>query len=279
MTAEANTGVLLLKVLGFCLFLILVFTLVANTLPQIEGEAPVEKELDIGALTMDSFVALGEELFSGKGTCTLCHKPPPLGRAPDVQAINMVEVSIQHLADSRYQGEAKDAEAYIRESLLEPSIYVVKGWGQKGSNDTVSPMPAVNKAPIELSEVEIDAVIAYLQSKDGNEITVSLPAEGAVAAPQAAAQAPAPAQTAEEALNKYTCTACHAILGSESPVGPRLDDVGSRLDRGAIRESIIDPGAVISEGFTPGVMPADFAGKMTVKELQMMVDFLVEQKS
>jgi cytochrome c551/c552 len=281
-TTEVKQGVLLLKVVGFSLFLTLVFTLVANTLPQVEGEAPVDKELDISALTMDSFVTLGEELFVGKGTCTLCHKPPPLGRAPDVQAENMLEVSIERLADDRYQGEAQDAEAYMRESMVDPSKYVVTGWGQKGSNDTVSPMPTADKPPIELTSIEMDAIIAYLQSKDGNEITVSLPEEGAMDTPEkgdALAEAPAPAQTAEEALNKYTCTACHAILDSESLVGPRLDDVSSRLDQAAIWGSIVNPDASISEGFTAGIMPKDFADKMTVKELQMVVEFLAEQKS
>ncbi|MCK5921474.1 MAG: hypothetical protein KAG66_11075, partial [Methylococcales bacterium] len=76
----------LAKVLGFSFALTLVFTLVANMLPQVEGEAPVDEEIDLGELTMDSFIATGESLFSGKGTCTLCHND--LGRAPDILALN-----------------------------------------------------------------------------------------------------------------------------------------------------------------------------------------------
>jgi hypothetical protein len=77
----------LLKVVLFSISLTLVFTLVTNLLPQVEGEAPVEQEIDLGALTMDSFVALGESTFSGKGTCTLCHNN--MGRAPDILQLNM----------------------------------------------------------------------------------------------------------------------------------------------------------------------------------------------
>ncbi len=280
---EGSTSLGILgKTLGFSLALTLVFTLVANMLPQVEGEAPVEQEVDLGALTMDSFVALGETLFEGKGTCTLCHKPPPLGRAPDVQGENMVELAQQRLADERYRGEAGNAEEYMRESLLDPSRYVVAGWGKKGTNDAVSPMPAINKPPIELSAVEMDAIIAYLQAKDGYEVTVALPTEAPAAAEPAAVAAtggaPAPAVTAEAAVKKYACMACHALLGSEAALGPSLNDIGQRQPAQAIRASIIDPDAVITEGFTPGVMPGDFAEKMTVKELEMIVQLLTEQK-
>ncbi len=275
-----SSGVLT-KVLGFSVGLTLVFTLVANLLPQVEGEAPVDEVIDLGALTPESFAALGEKLFMGKGTCTLCHKPPPLGRAPDIQGENMVGLAEERMADERYQGEAKTAQDYIFESMIAPSAYVVKDWGVAGSDDTVSPMPKVNAAPIELTEVEMNAVIAYLQHKDGNDITVELPTETPAVEEQALnadpggaeGGAPLPAQSAEEAIKKYGCQACHSLLGSSSPVGPTLDDVATRLDRQQIQQSILDPAAVISEGFA-NMMPTDFAAKMTVNELNMIVDLL-----
>jgi mono/diheme cytochrome c family protein len=280
--AEGKAGIGVLgKTLGFSIGLTLLFTLVTYLLPQVEGEAPVEKEVDLGALTMDSFVALGEELFLNKGTCTLCHKPPPLGRAPDIQGDNMVAVAEQRLADERYKGKAANTEEYIRESLLDPSIYVVTGWGKKGSNDTVSPMPTINKPPIELSAVEMDAIIAYLQSKDGNEVTIVLPTEAPAVAETPATAAggtPAPAKTPEEAIGKYGCQACHTLLGTEASLGPTLTDAGARLSKQQIVESILEPDAVITEGFTAGIMPKDFADKMTVTELDMIVEFLAAQK-
>ncbi len=271
------------KTIGFSIGLALIFTLVTQLLPQVEGEAPVETKVDLSSLTMDDFVAMGEDLFMNKGTCTLCHKPPPIGRAPDIQGVDMVKASAERLADERYQGESKDAAGYILESMIDPSKFVVAGWGKKGSNDTVSPMPAVDKAPIQLSVMEMDAIIAYLQAKDGNEVTVSLPspeaaAEAAAAAPTAGGGvAPAPAATAEEALGKYACSACHAMDSEDPLVGPGLATVGRRLSETEIRQSIVDPAAVIAEGFPPA-MPADFAEKMTVKELEMLVQHLAEKK-
>lgn len=273
---EVGKGILF-KVLAFSIGLTLVFTLVANLLPQVEGEAPVEKEIDLSALTPESFAALGEALFAGKGTCALCHKPPPLGRAPDIQGENMVEMAEHAMADERYKGAAKNAEEFIRESLVDPSAYVVKDWGVSGSNDTISPMPKVDAAPIELAAVEIDAIIAYLQHKDGHDITVELPTEAPAAVETATASgggAPAPAATAEEAIKKYGCQACHSMLGSTSQVGPSLEDVSSHLSAEQIRQSILDPTAVLTEGFTD-MMPRDFAEKMTVKELSMIMDSLL----
>ena len=281
--AQSRTAVgkpVLVKALGFSLGLALLFTLVAHILPQVEGEAPEVEEVDLGALTMDSFVALGESVFNGKGTCALCHNN--LGRAPDLLAMNVVETAAERLADSRYQGAATDAEGYLRESMVAPSVYVVKGFGKKGTNDTESPMPTVEKPPVQLSAAETDAVIAFMQAKDGNPVTVALPSEALEPATEptgdSAESPPAPAETLEDIVAKYACAACHTMLGTQSPVGPELDAVGARLSAEEIRESVIDPEAVIAEGFAPGLMPADFADRMTIRELEILVKFLADSK-
>lgn len=277
---------ILVKVLGFSLSLALLFTLVANTLPQVEGEPPEDKAIQLGSLTLDSFITLGEELFKGKGTCTLCHNN--LGRAPDLLAMDTVTTAEARLADSVYQGAATDTESYLRESMIQPSVYVVKGYGKKGTNDSESPMPDASKAPIQLSPVQIDAIIAFLQAKDGYQVTISLPSEtpttaSAVRADEPGAtvtdaEAPGPTDDPRQAVTKYACTACHALLDSQSPVGPPLTDVGARLTPKEIRQSIIDPNAVITEGYASNMMPLDFADRMTVRELEMIVEFLANQK-
>lgn len=272
----------LLKTLGFSLALILIFTAVTYVLPQMKGEAPVEKALDMGALTMDSFIALGEDLYRGKGTCTLCHNK--LGRAPDLLVLNVEKVSLERIADSRYQGSAKDVEGYIRESLVDPGIYVVAGFGKKGSNDTESPMPAIDQPPTQLSVEEVNAIIAFLQNKDGNTVTVALPAAlpqkppVSVAATQKTSGMAKPgiAQSPEEAITKFGCAACHSIMETVSAVGPDLNGIGDRLSINQIRTSIIAPNAVIAEGYPP-IMP-DFSEKMMITELEMIVQLLVKQE-
>ena len=264
----------LFKAIGFSVAMILLFASVTYVLPQVKGEAPEEEEVALGELTMDTFVAMGEKIYTGKGTCTLCHNS--LGRAPDLSTYDVQAVSLERIADARYQGSAAEAEAYLRESMIEPSAFVVEGFGKKGSNDTESPMPAVNQPPIQLSDIEIDAIIAFLQHKDGNTVTVALPsADAAPAVENEATSPPALAQNAEEVIAKFGCAACHAILDSQSPVGPSLKDVGQRLDTVQIRNSIIDPKAEIAQGFPP-IMP-EFPN-MALAELELMVDFLAQQK-
>jgi len=267
----------LIKTLGFSLALMLTFTSVTYVLPQMQGEAPDDTDVDVAALTMDSFISLGEDLFLGKGTCTLCHNN--LGRAPDLLALNVVNTSLERIEDPLYQGEAVDAAGYLRESMLDPSIFVVRGFGKKGSNDTESPMPVVNQPPSQLSDIEIGAIIAFMQAKDGNPVTVALPAQTS-ASPVVADEINGPAkpmvaQNAKEAITKYACAACHAVLDSEAAIGPSLNDVGKRLTIDQIRDSVIAPNAVIAEGYAP-VMP-DLSETMVVKELELIVRFLAEQ--
>ncbi len=263
----------IVKVLSFMILMVLVFTWIANKLPQVEGQAPEDVKVDLGALTMDTYIALGETLFKGKGTCTLCHNN--LGRAPDILVMDMEATAAERLENPEYKGDAKDSENYFLESMVEPSKYVVPGYGKPGEP---SPMPVIDKAPIDLSDIEMGAIIAFLQAKDGGEPTIKLPTDApAVEAPAASAEPAKPAASAEEVLTKNACTACHAVLDSPSTIGPDLNTIGARSSREEIRESIINPSAVIAEGYPP-IMPADFADKMMVKELEMVLDFLANQK-
>jgi len=269
----------LIRTLGFSLALMLIFTAVTYVLPQMKGEAPEDTAVDVAALTMDSFISLGEDLFLGKGACALCHNI--LDRAPDLLALNVVDTSLVRIGDPLYQGEAVNAADYLRESMLDPNIFVVSGYGKKGSNDTESPMPVADRPPSQLSNVEIDAIIAFLQAKDGNPVTVSLPEQtpaALVAADEITEPAkPMLAKNAEEVIAKYACAACHTVLESESEsaIGPSLIDVGKRLTIDQIRDSVIAPNAVIVEGYPP-VMP-DISETMVVKELELIVRFLAEQ--
>ena len=61
--------------------------------------------------------------------------------------------------------------------MVDPSAYVVAGFGKAGSNDSESPMPNVTAGGIGLSEAEVAAVIAYLQDLAGAEITVEIPTD------------------------------------------------------------------------------------------------------
>jgi len=278
----------LIKVLLFSVFVLFSYTFFANILPQVQSDA-VEEETqpDKGGMDQDGQIAWGEKLFSGKGTCTLCHNN--MGRAPDLLQMDLGTLLPARLTDSRYQGVAKNGqgakavEAYIRESMVDPSAYVVKGFGKKGSDDTISPMPKIDGPPISLSRAEEDALIAFLQDKGGFDVTVPLPETGAEPAADGADEGDGedagPAETAESAIGKFGCAACHDMFGSGAELGPELEGLGERMSKDEIREAIIDPNATIAEGFDADTMPADFGEQMYVSELQMIVDYLKNLKS
>lgn len=261
------------RVMGFSLFVLLSYTLIANIVPQMQSDPPVEEEIDTGSMDMAGMIGWGERLFAGKGTCTLCHNN--LGRAPDLLELDLGTVLPSRYADARYEGGASDVEGYLRESLVDPSAFVVAGFGKKGTSDTVSPMPAVNAPPIELSDVEMNALIAYLQDLGGMAPTVPLPAEDMVAEVDDEEEEEEIAVTAIDAIERYSCSACHDLDDSEADMGPLLNGIANRMDRAGVRKAIIDPNAEIAEGFDEDLMPDDFGEQMRASELELVVDYLM----
>lgn len=269
-----------LKVMAFSLVTIGLFAAYSNYgIPVITpAPPPVEEEFDLGEMTMDQYVALGGRIVEGKGTCKLCHNE--LGRAPLLD--NVAVVADERLADDRYKGEAGDAESYLMESLVNPSAYVVAGFGKAGTSDTVSPMPDVSSGGIRLSPAELGAVIAYLQDMAGAEITVEIAAGVAEEVPVDDGGEPGEPRpmfaSAEDLIVEFTCGACHKIADEEGEVGPDLTAIGATRDEAWLRRAILDPNADIGEGFEADMMPPDYGEQLYAAELEMLVQYLAEQK-
>lgn len=273
-----------LRIVLFSVGLMFAVTWLTNILPQMQSNPPDDEEPVIaGDIDMTGMIAAGDKLFSGKGTCTLCHNA--LGRAPDLLAMDLNAAFAERLADARYEGTAKEQEGgksfetYIMESMTDPSAYVVSGFGKKGSNDTVSPMPIISNAPISLGPTEMNMVTAYLQDLAGVEPTVALPsAEDAPVADDDDEEEGGPAETAEEAIENYGCSTCHDLFDSEADMGPKLNDVATRMSREEVRTAILRPNDTIADGFEEGAMPDTFGEDMTAGELEMIIDHLMGLK-
>jgi cytochrome c551/c552 len=152
-------------------------------------------------------------------------------------------------------------------------------------------MVAVSKPPVSLTDPEILAVIAYLQSLGGT-VSVTMQTKlkyAGQSAPLLASSKPATAPTSVddkkgmELVTKHACVTCHNLTDPAKLVGPSLYDVGRRLSRAEIYESIMEPDAVITPGFDEGLMQAtldgvQFYGKVTATELKTLVDFLASRK-
>jgi cytochrome c5 len=246
-------------------------------IPRIKpAPPPVEEKVDLSAMTMDQFIALGEKTYNGKGTCTLCHNS--MGRAPMLGKIGAI--STERMADPRYKGEAKTVEEYIYESLVKPSAFVVAGFGKGGSNDTESPMPDVSGGSIGLSDTVVKAVVAYLQDSSGSEVTVEIPTD----VPEESAdedeggEARAPYESAEAVIEELTCGMCHKIGEEEGEMGPDLTTIGASRDKDYLRRALIDPNAEIAEGFDEDMMPDTYGTDLSAKEMEMLVDHLAGLK-
>jgi mono/diheme cytochrome c family protein len=133
------------------------YTLVGQLVPQKEVQPPKETVFK-KEMTRDDLLKAGREIMEGKGLCFTCHTVGKKGalRFPDLEGIGA-------RAGSRVPG-LSDVD-YLAQSIYEPSAFIVPGFNPG--------MPVINKPPIGLTDQEILAVIAYLQSL-GGKVTVTL---------------------------------------------------------------------------------------------------------
>ncbi len=265
-----------LKIIIFTIAITAFYSYVGQMVPQKITYPPEEIELGEN-MTTEQMVEVGAELVSGKGTCLGCHTMGDHStslRFPDLAGIgNRASTTIDGYTDVDY----------LAESLYEPNSYVVEGFA--------AGMPAAHRPPIGMNDQEILAVIAYLQSLGGTP-SVTMQTEtrftglspagessgggSAAPAPAAGASGDGPALYA-----KFACATCHAVDGPTQLVGPSLYDVGSRLSDAELYESIMDPDAVITDGFGSGIMSAMMASlydSMTKDDLKVLVEYLSSLK-
>jgi disulfide bond formation protein DsbB len=255
-----------LRILGFVALIDLFYMGIGRLwLTQTEEHPPPELQITVET-DVDTLVGMGETLLKTKGGCLLCHKITEQGntRGPDLRGVGGP-------AATRKPGQS--AEAYLTESLLEPGAYVVEEFA---TADGASIMPAADKPPAELSPTELKALVAYLQSL-GGEVTIEITAQDVAAAEarkQQSASSTASTHPGTALLTSKGCVACHDITGTARRVGPPLTGVGERLSAAQIRQSIVDPDAVIAPGFQPGLMLRNFAQTLTLEELDQLVRYL-----
>lgn len=275
-----------LKIFGFTVLVLAFYAYVGQMVPQERAYPPETTELSADMGT-EEMVEVGREIFANKGTCTTCHaveEGEGTGRFPNLHDIGAT-------AGER-RADYSDVE-YLAESLYEPNEYVVEGYNPA--------MPQIDQPPVDLSDREIKAVIAYLQSLSGTpsitmETTLqyesddgstgggepSTTAETTPSGGEETTEVSASSASGKELFNTYLCNTCHVLDAPTDKVGPSLYDVGSRLSRGEIYREIMNPDAQVREGYPAGQMKttlegANFYEQVTAKELEKMVDFLASK--
>lgn len=81
-----------------------------------------------------------------------------------------------------------------------------------------------------------------------------------------------------EVFAQAGCGTCHALAdaGSTAEVGPDLDEALQGQDAAFVHESIVDPDAVVAEGYSPDLMPENYGEQLSEQELADLVAYLVE---
>jgi len=253
------------------------YTAIAFLLPQ-QPEYPAP-EVELGSsISPEKLAEAGAQVFE---KCSQCHKVGEATRAPDLSGMGMKAVS---RAEER--GPDFTDVDYLIESICDPNAYIVEPFGRGG-------MTAMQS---QLSGGQILAVTAYLQSL-GGEATVTakdikplerfgcLTGGSAAAAGGGEKKAAAPVSSAEDIYNNFGCASCHSIADDSKKSGPSLYDIGKRLTKGEIYESILSPDKVIAKGYSAGLMQKSLADpsngfydQMTPADYQALVDWLAAHK-
>lgn len=146
-----------LRILALTVATTAFYTLVGQLVPQKEIQPPKETVFN-KEMSADDLHKAGREIMEGKGLCFTCHTVGKTGalRFPDLEGIGA-------RAGSRVPG-LSDVD-YLAQTIYEPAAFIVPGFNPG--------MPVINKPPIGLTDQEILAVIAYLQSM-GGKVTVTL---------------------------------------------------------------------------------------------------------
>ncbi len=113
------------------------------------------------------------------------------------------------------------------------------------------------------------AVVAFTSGDDG--------------APERAAAPPAPApagdvRDGQTVWAEQGCGSCHALTAARSTgrFGPDLGQTLRGMPASYIKESIVAPSKVAAAGYSTGMMPEDYATRITPDDLDALVSFLRE---
>jgi mono/diheme cytochrome c family protein len=242
------------KIFAFLLATVSIYSYVGQLVPQFEEHPPAKKVITVSTPPVE-LAAIGEELVRVKGGCLICHKVTETGneRGPDLR-------KAAGLAAKRKEG--MDADAYLTEALTEPDVFLVPGYPKM--------MPSALKPPANMNLAEVKAIIAYLQTLGGAEVTVKIDA-----ADIQAAKAAGPVHKGKEAMGTYGCVGCHKIEGEGGEVGPELTKVGAGRTAEEVLKKIVDPTAWTTPNYPAGIMPADLGKSVPEGERHEIVAYLM----
>jgi mono/diheme cytochrome c family protein len=132
-----------------------------------------------------------------------------------------------------------------------------------------------------LTAVEVFGGEHEAKEANGHEQTT-----GATTGPTETGQTETRAPEGDPAAGKQVftsagCTSCHTLsaAGSTAQTGPNLDEGLQGKDAAFIHESIVNPDAQVTEGYSKDLMPENYGEQLSDEELANLVAFLVQATS
>ncbi len=200
---------------------------------------------------------------SGCGTTTA---DETRGRVLFVQKCGTCHALAQAGTTAQIGPDLDDAFAAARES------------GQNG--DTVE---GIVKAQVELPRPSTDnpAVSMPAEIVTGQDLDDVAAYLGMYAGVPGAAPPKVPGGPGAQVFASNGCGGCHTLAEAKSGgvTGPNLDEVLPGQSAATVHEDVVDPNKVIAKGYPPNVMPANYGDTLSPKELDDLVQYLIESTS
>jgi mono/diheme cytochrome c family protein len=197
-----------------------------------------------GCGTTDADPQRGRELFRVK--CGVCHAMAQAG------ATGAVGPNLDHaFAAARAEGNDSDTIEGVVKAQVE--------YPRPSNGNTAVSMPADI-----VTGQDLDDVAAYV---------------GEWAGVPGAAPPKVPGGPGAQVFASNGCGNCHTFAAAESGgvTGPNLDEsLAAGDDAAAIETMIVEPNAEIVKGYQPNVMPPNFGEVLSPKELEDLVQYLIE---
>jgi mono/diheme cytochrome c family protein len=196
-----------------------------------------------GCGTTSADVTHGRALFVQK--CGVCHTLAQAGTTAQVGP-NLDDA----FASAREVGENSDTIEGIVKAQVE--------FPRPSNGD-----PSVSMPRDVVTGQDLDDVAAYV---------------GKYAGVPGAAPPTVPGGAGAQVFANNGCGGCHtlAAAGSGGVTGPNLNEVLPGQSTAMIERSIVDPNAEIAKGYPANVMPQNFAQTISAKEIEQLVEYLVE---
>jgi mono/diheme cytochrome c family protein len=197
-----------------------------------------------GCGTSDADPERGRDLFVQK--CGVCHAMAQAGTTAQIGP---------NLDDAFGAARAAGEGGETIEGVVEAQVEF-----PRPSNDN----PAVSMPADIVTDQDLQDVAAYV---------------GMWAGVPGAAPPKVPGGPGAQVFANNGCGGCHtlAAAGSGGVTGPNLDESLAPDDSAAaIEEMIVDPNAEIIKGYPANVMPANFGQTLSKKELEDLVQYLIE---